>query len=162
MKLIKIEGLFQADPGAPCPLLISDDNNLRLIFYAAENPDLPTEDQIFPNEPIVELIFKRCSYHSFSPPNDGAISGHPYADLGLYSHNFYELTESDLIAKLKTYNRHHTYDNPNVWDKYHHYLLAFKEQLFECIAYDFEVRKSIGNIHHHAQNALNEIYKNSI
>lgn len=153
MELIEIEGQFQMDVGALSPLLIADEGNLRLIFYSND------ENSHLYDPGIIELSFKNHGFFSFGPPNDEALNGHPYYELGLRSYAFYELQDSELIAKISTYSRHHHFYNPNAYDKSHHYILTFKEQLFECVASSFEVYKHPESIYHQGLKALNHIYK---
>ncbi|MBB6127112.1 hypothetical protein [Mucilaginibacter lappiensis] len=161
MKLIEIKDQFVMDVGAPCPLLIADDHNLRLIFYSNDEDqiELRQRDNIY-DQGIIELKFIRHNFFSFGPPNDEALNGHPYYELNLGSYSFYELQDSDLIAKISTYGRHHHFYNTRAYEKCHHYILTFKEQLFECVAHGFEVYKhNETTIYHQGLNALNQIYK---
>jgi len=160
MKLIEIEDQFVMDTGAPCPLLIAEDGDLRLIFYSNDENqnDLRQRNNLY-DQGIVELKFKLYGFFSFGPPNDETLTGHPYFELDLYPYSFYELLDSDLIAKISTYGRHHHFYNPNAYDKYHHYILTFKEQLFECVARGFEVNTYNETIYHQGLKTLNHIYK---
>ena len=148
------------DVGAPCPLLITDEHSLRLIFYSNDENqiELRQRDNIY-DQGIIELKFIRHNFFSFGPPNDEALNGHPYYELGLGYYSFYELLDSDLIAKISTYGRHHHFYNPNAYEKSHHYIITFKEQLFECVAHSFEVYKYNDSIYDRGLQALNQLYK---
>lgn len=128
MRLVEIKDAFRIDYGAPCPILLASDHQLRLFFY----------DGAY-NAERIEVRFISSPFFSFSPPNDEALNGHPYYELGLVSCGFFELLDSDLFDKVKSYGRFHPYYNPNFYDGYHHYLITFKERLFECIASKYEV-----------------------
>lgn len=161
MKLIEIQDQFVMDVGAPCPLLITDNGDLRLIFYSNdENSKELRQRNNLHDHGIIELSFKSQSFFSLGPPNDEALEGHPYFELDLNPYSFYELLDSDLIAKISTYGRYHHFYNPNAYDKYHHYILTFKEQLFECVADGFEVNKYNESIYHQGLKTLNHMYKN--
>ncbi|MDB5131023.1 MAG: hypothetical protein JWR02_772 [Mucilaginibacter sp.] len=157
MKLVEIKGLFNIDWGAPCPLLLSTDNELRVIFYGADNrsPELRIQSS---DRFIIELKFNYSSYHSISPPNDEALNGHPYYDLGLRWCAFYELLGSELIESLGKMSRFHPYYNPYAYKDAHHYIITFKEKVFECVADSFEVIQEQTTYYKTALSAFNEIY----
>ena len=138
MKLVLIDDLFRPDDVDPCPLVIAYGSELKLIFYSAELFNAPASEH---REEVIELKFKSCDYYSLGPPNDEALDGHPYWELGLGSYSFYELLDSDLMVKLKSYNRFHSSNNPDSYKDYHHYILTFKDRLFECVSLAFEVAK---------------------
>lgn len=161
MKLIEITDQFVMDVGAPCPLLITDATNLRLIFFADEETEGLRQRNNLYDQGIIEISFKTHRFFSFGPPNDEALNSHPYYELGLKSYSFYELLDSDLIAKIATYGRYHPYYNPNSYEKSHHYIITFKEQLFECVAKGFEVSKYQEPIYDQGLKTLNRIYNKS-
>lgn len=150
MKLIEIKEDFTISYGALCPVLLSDDYQLRLFFYNNSN-----------NNERVELRFMSYSFFSFSPPNDEALNGHPYYELGLVSCGFFELLDSDLINKVKSYGRHHPYYNPKAYDDSHHYIITFKEQLFECIASQHEFETHEMKAYAAAATALNRMFNST-
>jgi hypothetical protein len=138
MKLVLIDDLFRADDVEPGPLVVAHGTWLQVIFYSAELFNAPASEH---REEVIELKFRYCDYYSLGPPNDEALGGHPYSELGLGPYSFYELLDSDLMVKLKSYNRFHRSNNPDSYRDYHHYILTFKDQLFECVATGFEVVK---------------------
>jgi hypothetical protein len=144
MKLIEIKD-FEINYGAPCPVLLADDSQLRLFFNSR-----PIGERI-------ELSFSVCQFFSFSPPNDEALNGHPYYELGLSSGGFFELLDSDLMFRIKGYNRYHPYNNPNSYNDSHHYIITFKEQLFECVAEGYELTRHQKNAYYTVTDILNQI-----
>ncbi|MBS1520530.1 MAG: hypothetical protein JST50_06010 [Bacteroidetes bacterium] len=149
MRLIEIKDAFKIDYGAPCPILLADDHHLRLFFYGG--PD---------NNDRIEVRFISSPFFSFSPPNDEALNGHPYYELGLVSCGFFELLDSDLLNKIKSYGRFHPYYNPSAYDDSHHYIITFKEQLFECIAGKYEVIIHRNKTYDAAASILNDMFNN--
>ncbi|RWY54260.1 hypothetical protein [Mucilaginibacter gilvus] len=151
MELVAIKKTFRVDGGAPCPVIISDDNNLRLIFYGSENA---TEE-----ERIIGLKFISVFYHSFGPPNGEALDGHPYYDLGLGQFDFCELLNSDLVEKLGKMGRFHPYYNPAAYNTKHHYIIPFKESVFECVSDSFEVSVQEATIYDRAVSIIYQPFK---
>lgn len=132
MKLIEIKDLFEMDSGAPCPSVISNDRELFLTFFLDEDSD-------FKNQKTIIIKFKIFLKYSFGFPNDEMINQHPYSKLGLESYSFYELDGSDYIETLEKIGKKHSYYNAMRWKKFKHYILTFHDNMFECIAEDFEI-----------------------
>jgi len=156
MKLEEID-LFKIDYGAPSPVLINDGANLQIIFYSDESFENGTFD--FADQRVITLKFDRVSYHSMGPPNDEALNGHPYYELGLQSAGFYKLLNSELIERLNLMNRFHPYYQPNAIDNSQHYIITFKEKVFECVARGFEFNIQQTPLNEVAGAALKQLLK---
>lgn len=163
MELIEIKGLFEMDFGAPSPTILSNDNELFIIFYAdkeSESP-IPQERNIVYDSGIIILKFKGSLKYTFGLPGDETIHGHPYSKLGMKSYSFYELRNSDLIKSLQEIEKVHPYYNPDKWKIYKHYILTFHDNMFECIARDFEIREDNKSLYNQAKVILNELSVNN-
>jgi len=134
MKLVEIEGAFEMEYGAPCPLIIANDNHLLVAFLG----DLGT----FEKEPVICLNFSMPTKHRFGFPGDETVVWHPYYQLGLRAGGFYELENSDWIAELQEIDRLHRQHNPASWTNKKHYILTFKDSLFECVAESYTMLES--------------------
>src|SRR6185437_11809106 len=143
MELIEIKGLFEMDSGSPSPMIISNDNELFVSFYANKDRTsaVPVERNICYDVGIYVLKFKLYMKFTFGFPGEETLRGHPYSRLGMKSYSFYELKKSDLIKSLQRIDKVHPRHNPEKWEKYKHYILTFHDNMFECIAQDFEVRE---------------------
>ena len=150
MELIELTGFFTVDYGAPSPTIISNDNKLFIIFYSAE---------AVRNDEIVVVSFKFCTTYRFGSPSNETIQGHPYYALGLRSGGFYELKNSDLIKQLQSVASIHPNHNAARWQKCRHFILTFHDNMFECVAEDFEVRFDKKSIHDQALLILEEHFK---
>lgn len=64
---------------------------------------------------IFALKFKMYLKYTFGLPGEETIQGHPYSKLGLQSHSFYELRNSDLIKSLQEIENVHPEYNPERW-----------------------------------------------
>lgn len=135
MKLIEKNGFFNIDYGAPLPIIISSDNDLYISFYVDDSSE--TE---FKEKRLV-MKFNLCLKYTFGMPGNETIYGHSYSKLGLESGAFYELKNSDLIEQLKEIDKIHSYYNHDKWKMYKHYILTFHDNMFECVAIDFEILK---------------------
>lgn len=159
MELIEIEGLFIMDSGAPSPTIISNDSDLYVSFYV--NKEYTSEILLRRNSisdnGVISIKFNRFQKYTFGSPSDELIHGHPYYKLGLRSYSFYELKDSDLIKSLQEISKAHVYYSPNGWEKYKHYILTFHDNMFECVALDFEIREEETTLYNHVASILNEL-----
>ena len=70
----------------------------------------------------------------FGPPNDEAFSGHPLADRGLPPYGAFEVLESSWIRRLERINAVHPNHRPEHFADDRHFVLAFHDEVFECVA----------------------------
>jgi hypothetical protein len=159
MELIEIKGLFEMDFGSPSPTILSNDNELFIAFYADKQSlsTIPQERNTIYDTGIFALKFKAFLKYTFGLPGDETILGHPYSKLGMKSYSFYELRNSDFIKSLQDIEKIHTNYNPEKWKMYKHYILTFHDNMFECIAQDFEIREENTSLYNQATLMLNEL-----
>ncbi len=81
----------------------------------------------------------------------------PYYKLGLRSCSFYELKNSDLIKELEKIDQIHPYYNADKWKKFKHFILTFHDNMFECVAKEFEIREENDSIYRQTSTILNEL-----
>jgi hypothetical protein len=93
------------------------------------------------DRPIAIVAFEKPYCHLFGPPNDEALEGHPLAARGLEPHSVSEIAESSWVHALERMNAVHPYHRPESFTDYHHYIFAFHDSTFECVArgFTFEV-----------------------
>ena len=159
MELIEIKGLFEMDYGSPSPIIISNDNELFIAFYADRDSNSfePYERDTFLDTGIFALKFKIYLKYMFGLPSNETIQGHPYSKLGMKSFTFYELKNSPVIKELQEIEKIHPYYNSEKWKKYKHFIITFHDNMFECIAQDFEIRQKDTSLHNQAAIMLNEL-----
>ena len=159
MELFEIKGLFEMDCGSPSPMVISNDNELFVAFYANRQTDTvePHERNMVYDTGIFALKFRLYLKYTFGLPSNETIEGHPYYKLGMKSFAFYELKDSDLIKQLESIEKVHPYYTPSKWIDYKHYILTFHDNMFECVAKGFEIREENVSIYYNATTLLNEL-----
>jgi hypothetical protein len=162
MQLIEIKGLFEMDPGSPSPIILSNDNELFLSFYAEKDGSFeePHQRNTIYDTGIIVLKFYSFLKYSFGVPSNETIQGHPYFKLGLNSFSFYELKNSDLIRSLQNIDKIHPYYNAEDWKDYKHFILTFHDNMFECVAKSFEIAEENTSIYHQVGIMLNELSQN--
>ncbi len=117
MELIEIKNLFEVDTGAASPTVLSNDNELFVIFYgdAPRESDFPQERNTVYDTGVFVLKFTNCLKHSFGMPGDETLHGYPYYALGMRPYSFYELQRSDLIEELQAIDGAHSRFNLDRW-----------------------------------------------
>lgn len=127
--------------GAPMPTILSNDNNLDLLFYVDlinyEGFPNKTVERNINDEGVIHLKFNLCQLFKFGTPSDENIIGHPYYNLGLKPYSFFIVENSDWIEGVKKVNSKHPYYNETNFNNLSHYILTFKDNTFECISKDY-------------------------
>ena len=152
MELIEINTDFQINVGAPEPIILSNDTSIIINFYAEITGDVSESE-----EQIITLKFIHYSKFTFGMPGNETIHGHPYSKLGMESFSFYELKDSDLIRDLKNISKIHPYFKSESWMDAKHYIITFHDNMFECIAQNFEIQYGCESIYHKANTLINEL-----
>jgi hypothetical protein len=134
------------DVGAPLPYVVSSGSRTFLI-YMVRDPD-PGWDGTYTNvvdptsdgsAPLAIVEFERCYAHKFGGSNDEVIEGHPLYGSGLEGYRAHEVLNSRWLATEQAINRVHPGYWPETWTKRKHYLLAFHDEYFECLADGYAV-----------------------
>jgi hypothetical protein len=96
--------------------------------------------------PVALVSFSYPYAHMFGPPNDEAFQGHPLESRGLRPYAVFEVLESSWIRHLERMNSVHAHHRPERFDKYHHFVFAFHDTTFECVAESFSVSLHTGSV----------------
>lgn len=151
-EVVELKNVPQSDVGAPLPFVVSDEDNVVLAYLASE-PDAAWDGtyttSVGPQSSgrVVAIIsFESPLAHMFGPPNDEAFSGHPLAERGLSPYAIFEIQQSSWIRKLERMNSVHPHHRPDMFSDKKHFILAFHDSVFECIARAFTVKLVRGSI----------------
>ena len=147
------------DRGAPSPTIISNDTELFISFYV-DKPTAslePQERNVIYDIGIIGIKFKLYLKYTFGLPGNETLQSHPYNKLGIRSFSFYELNNSNLIRELEGIDKMHPYYDAKKWRTYKHYVLTFHDNMFECIAKDFEIREENTSLYDQSVTILREI-----
>jgi hypothetical protein len=138
--------LPQSSIGAPCPVVLSGEHFLHLAYYLEEREEdraKCTSGEHLEGEPCALVRFARSAAHLFGPPNDESFAGHPLAARGLGPYAVFEVQNSSWVRKLERMNSIHPRHQPERFAKYKHFVFAFHDSVFECVAesFDFSVHR---------------------
>lgn len=139
MKYIKLNNDWDAEPSVPFPTIEILNKTLKLSFvlnhYIHKNV---TEGS------VGVLTFNDCAMYRLGSPNDEGfyLGQFRFTSEDIPWGGFYELVESDWV---NTFPNDKVVVNLELKDfpLFHHYLLFFRDETFECIAkgWAYEVKK---------------------
>jgi hypothetical protein len=142
-RVVELTDVPPCEAGAPLPVVVADERKLQLAYLAAI-PD-PNWDgthvrgvDLSTDEPAVLITFERATAWFHGPPNDEAFQGHPLAARGLHPYAAFRVDNSSWVRRLERMNSVHPYHRPEAFSGLHHYVFAFHDSTFECIARGFD------------------------
>jgi hypothetical protein len=145
-RVVELTAVPQSSVGAPLPLVLSDDSTTVLAYLLEDSDpewDGKTIRPVTPEseEPAALIRFHLCRALYFGSPNDETLAGHPLYARGLGYYGAYEVLESSWIRALERMDRVHPSHNPARFRQLRHFIWAFHDSTFECIAerYDASV-----------------------
>ena len=142
----------QSDVGAPLPAVIASEHRLDLIYLVRQAD--PNWDGSYANvvgpeterEQVACIRFEGAYAHMFGPPNDEAFHGHPLAARGLKPYAAWEVLQSSWLRSLERMNAVHPHHSRKAFMTQRHFIFAFHDSTFECIAKGYECRVAEGSI----------------
>jgi hypothetical protein len=138
---------FQWDTGAPLPHLLSNGRRALVVFYLSK-PD-PAWDGTYATvvdpasgrpESLGVVDFVGVSSVRMGAPNDEALNGHPLYGRGLRVYSAHEVQNSLWLDEHIRVNSVHARHSEETWRQQHHYLLAFHDEMVECLARQLDTR----------------------
>ena len=151
-RVIELEGVPQSSAGAPMPFVLSDEHVTLLAYIIQDNlPDwgdrvLTDEDLALLVEHLALVEFRECRTFVFGSPNDEAFDGHPLANRGLHPYGAFQISESSWIRQLEQMNSVHPFHKPERFLRLKHFVFAFHDSTFECVAEAFTVSEHQGSL----------------
>ena len=94
------------------------------------------------------ITFDRYSAMMFGPPNDEAFEGHPLAARGLSPYRVQEIKGSSWIRALERMNSVHPHHEPERYASLRHFVFAFHDSTFECVATSYAIEVEQGPLQH--------------
>lgn len=152
-EVVELSDAPRPDIGAPLPLVLADEHHLLLAYLVSE-PDPAWEGSyttiVSPDSDgltVAIVHFRRPSAHLFGPPNDEAFAGHLLASRGLRPYRVFEVRHSSWLGKLERMNAvHPQHDRERFLAGRRHFVFAFHDSTFECVARGFEVEVFRGSM----------------
>jgi len=131
-KVVQLKGVPRPEAGAPMPVVLATESVLFLVYYKGLVPNY--------DDHIVVVRFPGCLSHMFGIPNDEAFRGHPLYERGLEHYAVFEIRSSSWVRRLEQVNSVHPHHNKKEFLKFKHFIFAFHDSTFECVASGFDVQ----------------------
>ena len=151
-QVIELENVPQSSVGAPLPTVLSDEYKILLAYLVQDTPsdwDGSTIRIVGPRasgEPLALVEFQAYASFMFGAPNDEAFAGHPLAKRGLHPYGAFQIENSSWIRQLERMNSVHPYHKPERYERLKHFIFAFHDSTFECVAEGFTVSEHDGSL----------------
>jgi hypothetical protein len=151
--VVELHDAPRPDVGAPLPMVLCDEHHLLLAYIASERD--PAWDGSYATVVSPEsegmavacVRFKWPSAHLFGPPNDEAFRGHPLAARGLHPYAVFEILSSSWIRNFERMNSvHPSHNRERFLEGRRHFVFAFHDKTFECVADGFAVEMLRGSM----------------
>jgi hypothetical protein len=163
-QVVELKEVPQSSVGAPNPIVLAGEHDVLLAYYLQDTPEgwdgrtvriVGTDAE---GESVAVVKFKRCTAHMFGPPNDEAFSGHPLADRGLDPYGVFEVKNSSWIRMLERMNAvHPRHDKQRYMENKKHFVFAFHDTTFECVAEGFTVEIATGSVRSMVSHMLESV-----
>jgi hypothetical protein len=150
--VVELKDVPQSCVGAPCPMILCGEHFLHLVYILEadlgnwDGTNIRVLDANSPGETCALVHFEHVEAHMFGPPNDEAFHGHPLSRRGLRPYSVNEIRKSSWIRKLERMNSIHPYHRPEAYLKLKHFIFAFHDTTFECVAEGFELSLHWGSV----------------
>ena len=151
-RVIKLEGVPQSSVGAPLPIVLSDEHKILLAYIVQDSPSdwdgtsVRVVDPSTLGEPLALIEFTSYRSFMFGAPNDEAFHGHPLAARGLRPYAAFQIENSSWIRQLEKMNSVHPDHNPKRFERLKHFVFAFHDSTFECVAENFTITEHEGSL----------------
>ena len=145
-KVIEIRTVPQSSVGAPMPIILSDEHRILLAYIIQDSSDSSLDSIVQEGEDFALIEFQRYRSFMFGSPNDEAFSGHPLASRGLHPYACFQIEASSWIRQLERMNSVNPRHDPTRFARYNHYVFAFHDSTFECVAENFTVSEHSGTL----------------
>jgi len=146
-------------------MVLAGVHHLRLAYYI-QNTSAGGDTAVFrklsertTGQPVALVEFARVYAHMFGPPSADAFRGHPLAERGVEPYSVYEVWESSWLRGLVRMNAVKPGHRPEQFAGYHHYVFAFNDMTFECIAKSYKITVHTGSVVEVLERALKESSK---
>jgi hypothetical protein len=150
-RVLELKDVPQSDVGAPSPIVLSDEY-VTLLAYELGGEPFPDDGRVLTDADLEMFVqemalveFQGCRSYLFGSPNDEAFHGHPLACRGLHPYAAFEIQNSSWIRKLEQMNSVHP-GHPGGWlQSLKHFVFAFHDSTFECVARGFTISNHRGS-----------------
>jgi hypothetical protein len=143
-RVTELSEVPQSSVGTPLPVVVANEWTLHLA-YLIQVPDrnwdgtYVVEVDLQSANPVALVTFAHASAWFHGPPNDEAFAGHPLAQRGLEPYGAFRVENSSWVRRLERMNVVHPRHRPGAFVGCQHFVFAFHDSTFECVADGLDV-----------------------
>jgi hypothetical protein len=151
-KVVPLLDVPQSSVGAPLPVVLCDEHRLFLAYLLQADTSswngksVRVVDLESSGESLALVEFRSRTSFMFGAPNDEAFHGHPLYSRGLKPYSAFVIENSSWIRHLERMNSVHPCHSPARYERLKHYVFAFHDSTFECVAESFTVTQHFGSL----------------
>lgn len=151
-RVVELKDVPQSSVGAPLPLVLSNESTIVLGYIIQDSSPawngtaLRVVDTDGPGESLAVVEFELYQSYMFGAPNDEAFSSHPLAARGLHPYAAFRIDDSSWVRQLERMNSIHPNHNPDKFRELKHFVFAFHDSTFECVAKNSRISKYEGTL----------------
>ena len=110
------------------------------------------------NNQFVDVLKFDSTVIKYGSPNDEGRDAHPLTKYGDFIYGFYEVKNSPWITEQMIGNRSHSQHEDSMFSNLKHYLVCFKDVMFEvtCESYK-EIKMSVQEINSLVEQQMNNL-----
>ena len=151
--VVELKHVPQPSVGAPLPIVVSVESKILLAYIIQETSSeydgtaVRMIESTTPGERLALFEFSPYWIYMFGAPNDEAFEGHPLAARGLKPYGAFRIENSSWLRQLELMNSvHPNHDRERWFEKFSHYVFAFHDSTFECVANNFTISEHRGTL----------------
>lgn len=161
--VLELGDVPQPSVEAPCPIVVAGEDHLFVLYMLQSMPEgwYNTWVKIISSDtkadPFAIILFHHSLAYYHGIPGDEAIHGHPLYRRGLRPHGAFEIENSTWHEAMMKMSRIHAAHCTEKYHLYRHFVLAFRETTFECLAESYSIRIGNGSLVDAAGKVLTEM-----
>jgi hypothetical protein len=133
----KLDGLPKSSPGAPMPVVLSDEHRTYVAYMI--HTEFQWDGETCQKGELFAIVqFLQCEALMFGPPSDEIFHSHPLESRGLEPYRNYQILHSSWIRALERMNSVHPLHRTKSFKELRHFVLSFHDSTFECVAKSVE------------------------
>ena len=150
--VVELYDVPRPDVGAPLPAVVASGRQLELVYRVSERgpnrdgTDIHVVGTTSEGQLVARIRFDHPYAHMFGPPDDEAFTGHPLASRGLGPYKVWEVHDSSWLRSLEHMNSIHPHHSRDAFMCLRHFVFAFHDATFECIASRYDCHVERGSV----------------
>jgi hypothetical protein len=161
--VVELRDMPRSSAGAPCPVVVAGEDQLFLLYVLQSIPEgwYDTWVKIISpdaeGDPFALIAFHHPLAYCRGIPYGEALHGHPLYKRGLRPNEAFEIQNSSWQDGLVKMSRLQAAHRSESYHRYRHFVLAFQETTFECLAEAYSIRLGRGSVLDAAARVLDEM-----